>query len=377
MSTKPVSVQLPPVGSPEDDFPYKSRFISKSELHGRFRRLAVEYKPRFIHVDYVIHNLAKLPRDMLVFGESHEERQMTLLAFARENYELYDLLADYFTEPLRVRAERAHDSVYAEWCRSKEKVRQGALKQYGVISAYTEREVLFGMHYEVTSFRPTTLASLIQRFKGDRILDVCAGWGDRLVAALSQGVRLYVSVDANPRLEQYYKRIDAEFNGLVHKRKTETHFHISPFEDPRLDLRPYEKAGGFNFSVMAPPYYDLEVYAPDPQQSIYAHPSFEEWYRDFLIASIRKATSLLNVGGHFALIINEAAGDSDAPPYVERLVRDAGKIPWLEYLGAIPYAEVSWSRGKGGRVAPKPTHIRSPQPIWVYRKTKEQTYTER
>lgn len=272
------------------------------------------------------------------------------------------------------------------------------------------------------------------------VLDPCAGWGDRLIGIMASNVRGSVHVDPNPDLGAEYARIEQWARKTASRNDQEAagssgppldltdyrrEYFASPFEDiPRDDLlqallrvrgttgegvkrAPRQSSNGpngpngpngsngpngpngtngspsfiarddgFDLTIIAPPYFDLEIYVPNDvtgTQSITRFKTWEEWYEKFLIASLAKCASVLRVGGILALIINEPP-DRSSPRFLARLGGDVIRAArsyhtsgqdlrqiQMRYLGVISYAEFNEQKH----------HIRSPQPIWLWMRERQ------
>jgi hypothetical protein len=244
------------------------------------------------------------------------------------------------------------------------------------------REILYRSKMEVGTFRPTVAIGILELarkyvFGGARpewILNPCAGWGDRLIGMLAYGVRGIVDVDPNPDLGQEYERIEqwAREHKDARKHPYARRYFAQPFEDITDDairgaLREIGCARGeFDLAIIAPPYFDLEVYVPgNADQSIERYRTFESWYSEFLIPLIARSLRLLRVGGMIALIINQSpsARADVGTRFLRRMIHDVNvAVPRARYMGVVSYAEVN-----GAKHDKRARSIRSPQPIWIWR----------
>jgi tRNA G10 N-methylase Trm11 len=100
----------------------------------------------------------------------------------------------------------------------------------------------------IHAFRPATALQLFDRFKPAHVLDPCAGWGGRAVAAHVYGCR-YTGYDCNTDLATAY-------NQMVARLGSRTQLHIGD-----ALLIDYTKLKKYDCVMTSPPYYDLERYA--------------------------------------------------------------------------------------------------------------------
>ena len=219
-----------------------------------------------------------------------------LMAYRPETYERIDQLTDYFSECERLRA-CVRGQPLSPWCawqrssRLRAEVRRRA--PFGS-PPQALREALYQLGpRQATSFKATFALSVLRQLGSRRVLDPCAGWGDRMVAAMAVPVTLYVGIDPNDRLRSCHARARRFCSAAS---TTQVHMLPSPFEDARLDF-----FGKFDTVFTSPPYYDFERYSEAASQSVSRHPTFDGWLRNWLFVFLAKAWRLLEVGGHMAI----------------------------------------------------------------------------
>jgi len=162
--------------------------------------------------------------------------------------------------------------------------------------AYNVRKSLkaFGVQ-SVSNFRPTVAKWVYSTFapRNGNVLDPCAGYGGRLLGALSTDKLLtYHGIDANRKTQEnngemaeYMTRLGAN-TGVV--------LDAIPFEDSSV---------GCNYDLVftSPPYFNIEKYADDSTQSWVRYKTYEMWVNGFLRPLIEKSYFALKQGGFFAL----------------------------------------------------------------------------
>lgn len=143
------------------------------------------------------------------------------------------------------------------------------------------------------SFPANLMVFMIGDIPNLRVLDISAGWGDRLMAACAMGCR-YMACDPNTALTVPYEAIIARHgNG---KQKV----HTLPFED--LPEKTDEK---FNCLYSSPPFFDLEIYTTEETQSSHRYETLDRWLNDFLKVCLRKADKMLERGAYIYLHLND------------------------------------------------------------------------
>lgn len=198
---------------------------------------------------------------------------------------------------------------------------------------------------EATNFRPTTAAAIYRLFAAKAVLDPCAGWGDRALAAAAVGA-CYVGVDPSLRLHGGYESL---------RRACAAHgpalltFRPLPFENYSAELCEQDFRGlgalGPDLVLFSPPYYDWEIYSSEPGQS-YQGQSWEAWQDGWLLPVAEKAWGLLRPGGFFAAYVNNVRGVSFGG-FFRHMARVAGGRP----------TRIDCRRGS-----------KRPLPLWVWMK---------
>lgn len=145
----------------------------------------------------------------------------------------------------------------------------------------------------VVFFKTATAKYLYHTLKATKVLDVCAGWGGRMLGAWGLGIS-YVGYDTNTDLKPGYDKLLERLN------------------DPKLEMR-YENSLTAEFPeydcvLTSPPYYIKEVYN---HMSTWANEN--EFYDNFLVPLIAKCIAGCSKGGKVCFNIS--------PEMYEKLLR--------------------------------------------------------
>ena len=126
---------------------------------------------------------------------------------------------------------------------------------------------------KVTMYRPLMAKKVVSylankdKLKEVRVLDVCAGWGGRMIGAKSaEGGALhsvlnvhYTGIDPCAKTYEALRAIRDELGltnvTLIHK----------PAE---VALQQEQELGTYDIALTSPPYYNLELYSDEPSQSV-------------------------------------------------------------------------------------------------------------
>ena len=212
-----------------------------------------------------------------------------------------DQLADAFTEWHRLHARMS-------FC-------DQSPAQYHAGHPDVTREQLFRTREarECTSFRPTNVVltlKLLFATADVRVNDPFAGWGDRAIGAAAAGA-LYRGVDLNANLRRGYDRLI---------RFLEAHALTAPgqIDIATGDATSYEWAE-CDLVFTCPPYWNLEVYAAEPQFATAA-----DWCDRVLVPAMRRAAASVRPGGHVVYMLNRKDCSDCSDRALERMLRAEG-----------------------------------------------------
>lgn len=141
-----------------------------------------------------------------------------------------------------------------------------------------------------TNFRPSLVRALVRYYlpQGGLVLDPCAGYGGRAAGTWAAGSR-YVGVEPHPEAIKAYGRLASLL------KTSAITLHPGAFEDVDLgDLV-------VDLVFTSPPYFSVERYADDTQQSWVRYPYWDGWVRGFLRPFVEKSWDHLRPGGRFVL----------------------------------------------------------------------------
>jgi hypothetical protein len=188
--------------------------------------------------------------------------------------------------------------------------------------------------YICAQFKPNVAKSLYDMVGARNVLDISAGWGDRLCGFMaSEHGEHYVGIDPRKENHPIYEQ-QAEFykkhNGFFETDKKTT-FHCSPAED--MDYSEY--IDYFDIVFSSPPYFNVERYSYDDTQSWVRYNNIEAWNTLFLHKTLEKVWPTIRKGGYLAINIADvyAASKGDGKGYQEIT------NPMNDFIGTMPDAE--------------------------------------
>jgi hypothetical protein len=150
----------------------------------------------------------------------------------------------------------------------------------------------------VSNFRPAAARALISRYSrsGEIVLDFSAGFGGRLLGCLTLN-RRYIGID--PALHQ----INGLRSMLVALRPF-TSANATIVHDRAEDVLPRLPSETIDLVFSSPPYFNVERYDSDDNQSCLRYPTYRSWKELFLSIVISSSHRILRRGGR--LVINVA-----------------------------------------------------------------------
>lgn len=172
-----------------------------------------------------------------------------------------------------------------------------------------------GLGYGVSNFRPVIgkwmykhaldmigkdsskifdYASNSEEISKIKIFDYSGGWGARMLAAMSLGCD-YVCTDPSTHLcldnlQNFFK----------------ANYKVYSFGSENKIFNKFNKE--FDIIGSCPPYFDLEVYSNDENQSIVKYPEYENWLKYYWKPTVENCVNMLKDNGVFILVIKENHG---------------------------------------------------------------------
>lgn len=137
-----------------------------------------------------------------------------------------------------------------------------------------------------TMYRPQMMKLACIKYQPKRVLDPCAGWGGRMLGAVSYGAE-YVGFEPNTTTFNNLKKI-ADFLNINDK--------VTLVCDDARNMAKHN-ISKVDMVLTSPPYFDLEIYTHEETQSINQMSSYQEWADGFLKEIIKLSIDHLNENG--------------------------------------------------------------------------------
>jgi tRNA1(Val) A37 N6-methylase TrmN6 len=284
-----------------------------------------------------------------------------LWSYRKSTYKFIDVIGDLYTEEQRLKAVRADQkmSPMEYWKENSIKLIEELIRKGKDVSTKNLREELYVQVRECTQFKPTVAYSVYKILKANKILDISAGWGDRLIAAMAYGAKAYLGFDPNVELRTGHLNAVRELWGSDKSLSSVEDFP----EEFQVIYEPFETATipdkyKFDLCFSSPPYFDFEIYTKQATQSVERYPNFEEWMKKFLFASLTKAWKALDTGGYLAIHIADLGSNLTVEP-MNLFIQYS--LPGATYCGVIG------TEGASTKILP----------IWVWNKTNKDDTTKK
>ena len=169
-----------------------------------------------------------------------------------------------------------------------------------------------------SNFRPMNAKAVYERFcpKGGVIYDFCAGFGGRMLGALSSKNN-YRYVATDPCTEtMYHLHQLGEYIEQVIGREDSYELHCCGSEEFR------GPANSIDFAFSSPPYFNLEVYSNEPTQCFNKFPELDQWLEGFVRPTIQNIKHMLKPGRYYAVNIADfKVGSGQDVAYVDEWIR--------------------------------------------------------
>lgn len=203
--------------------------------------------------------------------------------------------SNYYFQSYRVKTKTGKWSQYERWKNNPDKIREIDKKihrNYPQIIG-TQRGLLSALRmsgHSVSQFKPyIAICGVYETFKPKRVLDPSAGWGDRLIAAMSQDID-YIGIDQNKKLKVPYTRMINDF-----KDKTKSDIIMIFKRSQDVD---YSKLPKYDLIFTSPPYFNLEQY-----EGMEVFKDKDDFLDNYWRPTILNSFKYLEKGGHLALNI--------------------------------------------------------------------------
>jgi hypothetical protein len=357
-------------------YPYLKSWFPKNKLKQCFQTL--------MDLENLTPELCSLnPKTLDPLQLQNYQRQIPIAVY-QLHYLHYVCLVEWFQEEAHCQVKRG-DCGISPWEAYSDPIRNRhwVTKNYGAIlqktlHVLTLREELKAVYRkECDVLSPLLPLWLLQKWKPKRVLFWCSGWGGSLVACVAylkrqqqdlsllvtEHLQRVVAIDASKKVVDSYAAMTQYYSSLAELSGSQDNlwrFEHGAFEDSSCSLDNEEL---FDLAFSCPPYFIVEQYSSDPEQSSQRYSSLKEWLEKFLFVSVKKTWEHLKIEGILAIHFNDvwwknSSGDAAVLRLAQPLhdFMDTNYANQSEYLGTWGFrADI---------------HKRSHQPLFVWQKKK-------
>lgn len=197
--------------------------------------------------------------------------------------------SNYFFQSYRIKTKvcgKSHESI---WNNDQEKIYKNAAKLYKKNDNFKNYELQATVRLfkgSCNQFKPYVARYLYQKFNAISVLDPYCGWGDRLLGAISLGIK-YTGFDTNVNLKKPYSEMIAKYN---YKDKSDIFFEDSS--------KSFFNKITYDFILTSPPYGNLEIYENMP-----TYLNDEDFIKNTFIPTMKNAWEFLDKTGTMCINI--------------------------------------------------------------------------
>ncbi len=175
---------------------------------------------------------------------------------------------------------------------------------------------------KVTIYRPLLTKRIVERFNSKHVLDVCVGWGGRMLGSVCVDGVSYTGIEPFSKTYEGLEQMKSELE-LTDEQVT-LHNDCAETILPQLERK-------YDLALTSPPYYNLEIYTDEETQS-HHYGTYEDWVDNFLKPVIEGVLDKLVEGGKSCWSVKNFKTDGKYNLYddVVRIHKENGWVPMQE-----------------------------------------------
>ena len=175
---------------------------------------------------------------------------------------------------------------------------------------------------KVTIYRPLLTKRIVERFNSKHVLDVCVGWGGRMLGSVCVDGVSYTGIEPFSKTYEGLEQMKSELE-LTDEQVT-LHNDCAETILPQLERK-------YDLALTSPPYYNLEIYTDEETQS-HHYETYEVWVDNFLRPVIEGVLDKLVEGGKSCWSVKNFKTDGKYNLYddVVRIHKENGWVPMQE-----------------------------------------------
>ena len=233
--------------------------------------------------------------------------------------------------------------------------------------------------YICSQFKPNVAKALYDYFDSRNVLDFSVGWGDRLAGFYaSSKTEMYVGVDPRKENHPIYERQAEHYERMTNnfwETEKKSIFHRDAAED--FDFSKYYDT--FDTIFTSPPYFNIERYGDDDNQSWVRYKDIDSWNYQFLQKSLDNMIPTLKSGGKLCVNISDVnaktKGGAQYLKICDPMNEFLDEYRDMEYIGCIGM-EMAKRPNSGGAGTAKDNSQFKEKTLEMVEKNKDKRFCE-
>lgn len=273
-------------------FYYCDRIENKLDKIEKLKNNIKKYSLQFIY-DKPFKALMKIKNSKLI--DNKYNGRYTIVMRNIKDYTNYNEITNIIIERCNIKCKFGNSKTMLELSQDKKNIKKIMKTLYENKADVSYKKVALSIYKQtkMCSYFPINITyGFIKHFNVKSMLDISTGWGDRLIASCLADI-VYYGADPNTCNIPYYTQM-IELFGNKNKQK----FNTVSFEN-------LEITDTYDLIFSSPPFFELEKYSEDTEQSYLKYTTSNSWVYDFLFVVIKKAWKHLKKGGNMCLYMND------------------------------------------------------------------------